>query len=63
MGLYDDTANIRMIKEKTGASKVFYIGYSQGTIQINYGLAHRESEFYADSLYKVVELAPCFITS
>ena len=32
MGLYDDTANIRKMKEITGAEKVFYIGYSQGTI-------------------------------
>ena len=32
MGLYDDTANIRMIKEETGADKIFYLGYSQGTL-------------------------------
>ena len=32
MGLYDDTANITAIKEATGVDKVFYIGYSQGTI-------------------------------
>jgi len=32
MGLYDDTANISMIKEQTGVDKVFYIGYSQGTV-------------------------------
>ena len=63
MGLYDDTANITMIKEKTGADKIFYLGYSQGTLQINYGLAHLESEFYADNLYKVVELAPCYVTA
>ena len=61
MGLYDDPAKIRMIKEKTGADKIFYLGYSQGTTQINYGLAHLEREFYADNLYKVVELAPCYI--
>ena len=28
MGLYDDVANIKMIKEHTGVEKVFYIGYS-----------------------------------
>ena len=28
MGLYDNTANIRMIKEKTGVDKLYYIGYS-----------------------------------
>mmetsp|Transcript_16537 Transcript_16537/g.22346 ORF Transcript_16537/g.22346 Transcript_16537/m.22346 type:complete len:85 (+) Transcript_16537:215-469(+) len=32
MGLYDDVANIKMIKEQTGEDKIFYIGYSQGTI-------------------------------
>ena len=32
MGIYDDTANINMIKEKTGKDKIFYIGYSQGTV-------------------------------
>ena len=43
MGLYDDIANITMIKQQTGVDKVFYIGYSQGTIQMFYGLAHLES--------------------
>ena len=28
MGLYDDTANISLIKQKTGAKKIFYLGYS-----------------------------------
>jgi len=28
MGLYDDIANIKMIKEQAGVDKVFYIGYS-----------------------------------
>ena len=42
MGLYDDPANIRMIKDVTGVDKVFYLGYSQGTIQMFYGLAHLE---------------------
>ena len=32
MGLYDDTANISMIKQKASVDKVYYIGYSQGTI-------------------------------
>ena len=26
-----------------------------------YGLAHLETEFYADSLHKVVQMAPCFV--
>ena len=61
MGLYDDVANIEMIKDRAGVDKIFYLGYSQGTIQMFYGLAHKESEFFADSLYKVVQLAPCFV--
>ena len=59
MGLYDDIANIKMIKEQTGQDKIFYLGYSQGTIQMFYGLAHKESEF-VDHIYKAVLLAPCF---
>jgi len=60
MGLYDDVSNIKMIKEHTGVEKVFFVGYSQGTIQMLYGLAHLEKEFHADNLYKAVLLAPCF---
>ena len=51
-----------MIKQQSGADKIFYIGYSQGTLQINYGLAYLEG-FFANNLYKVVELAPCYVTS
>ena len=61
MGLYDDTANISAIKQKTGEDKIFYIGYSQGTMQMHYGLAHIEDTFYAQNLHKTVSLAPCFI--
>ena len=61
MGLYDDTANISAIKAAAGVDKVFYIGYSQGTIQMFYGLAHLESSFHAENVYKVVQLAPCFV--
>lgn len=32
MGLYDDTANISTIKKESAVEKVFYLGYSQGTI-------------------------------
>ena len=61
MGLYDDVANIKMIKEKTGHDKIFYLGWSQGTIQMFYALAHLEDEFLADSLHRFVALAPCTI--
>ena len=63
MGLYDDTANIRAIKEFTQVDKIFYLGYSQGTIQMLYGLAHLEEEFHEKNLHKVVLLAPCFVAS
>ena len=62
MGLYDDIANIKEIKEQTG-KKIFYLGHSQGTIQMFYSLAHKEEEFLADSLLKFVAMAPCFITN
>jgi len=28
MGIYDDVANIKMMKERSGAEKVFYLGWS-----------------------------------
>lgn len=59
MGIYDDVANIKMIKEKSGADKIFYLGWSQGTVQMFYALAHLEEEFLADNLYKFVAMAPC----
>ena len=61
MGLYDDVANIKAIKAAAGVDKMFYVGYSQGTIQMHYGLAHLESTFHAANLHKVVQLAPCFV--
>ena len=63
MGIYDDVANIKKMKEVSGADKVFYIGYSQGTIQMFYALAHKnlEEEFFADSLHKFVAFAPCTV--
>ena len=63
MGLYDTPATITEIKKQTGVDKIFYVGYSQGTVQIFYGLAHLEESFYADNLLKVVTLAPCFVAS
>ena len=53
MGIYDDVANISMIKEKTGKDKIFYIGYSQGTVQMFYGLIKKGKEI-SDNLHKVV---------
>jgi len=61
MGIYDDVANIKTIKEQTGADKVFFIGWSQGNIQMFYALAHLEEEFLADSVHKVITMAPCTV--
>ena len=61
MGIYDDVANIKMMKKKSGAEKVFYLGWSQGTIQMFYGLVHLEEEFFVDNLYKFVAMSPCTI--
>ena len=62
LGLYDDTANVQMIKKEAGVDKIYYIGYSLGTTQMFYGLAHEEATGFADSLHKVIALAPCFAT-
>ena len=61
MGLYDDPANINMIKAATGEDKIFYIGYSQGTGQMHYALAKNEKSYHVNNLHKVVHMAPCFI--
>ena len=48
MGRYDDVALIKAIKERSAAEKVFYLGYSQGTTQMFYGLTTElEEDFYA----------------
>ena len=59
-GRYDDVANVKMVKERTG-KKVSYIGVSQGTVQMFYGLSTMEEEFYADNLYTFAALDPCTI--
>ena len=38
MGVYDDTANIEFIKRQTGQEKIYYMGYSEGTVQMFYAL-------------------------
>ena len=61
MGRYDDVANIKAIKEETGAEKIFYLGWSQGTVQMFYALSTMEDEFFADNLYTFAALDPCTI--
>ena len=62
MGLYDDVANVKMIKKRTG-KKVSYVGVSQGTVQMFYALAKMEEEFFADNLFTFAALDPCTIQS
>ena len=62
MGLYDDVANVKMIKKRTG-KKVSYVGVSQGTVQMFYALAKKEDEFFADNLFTFAALDPCTIQS
>ena len=58
MGLYDDVANIKAIKQQTGAEKIFYLGYSQGTVQMFYALSHQD-DWFSENLYKYLAFAPC----
>ena len=55
MGENDVAANIAKIKEVSGNSKVSYVGYSQGTSQMLYGLS-KGKDFGID---KAILLAPC----
>ena len=63
MGMYDDPANVKMIKEKTGEDKIYYVGYSQGTIQMFIALIKNKDTDIAGSLHKYVALAPCTIAA
>ena len=57
MGLYDIPASLDYITTLTGHAKVAYIGHSQGTTQMFYGLAENEA-YYKDKLSIFVALAP-----
>ena len=58
---YDVKANIQAIKDETLEDKIIYLGYSQGTIQMHYALAHDDEHWLSENLHNVVELAPCFV--
>ena len=51
---YDDIANINGIKSVTGEDKITYLGYSQGTIQMHYALAHDEDLWFQENLERVI---------
>lgn len=57
MGLYDLPASFDYITKKTGHPKIAYVGHSQGTTQMFYGLAHNEA-YFKDKVSVFVALAP-----
>jgi len=59
MGKYDVPAFIDKILENTpDYKKVTYVGFSQGTTQMFYGLAHK-NDYFRKKLEIFVALAPC----
>lgn len=57
MGQYDIPASLDYITALTGHPKVAYIGHSQGTTQMFYGLANWES-YYKEKMSIFIALAP-----
>jgi len=57
MGTYDIPANLDYITELTGVEKVSYIGHSQGTTQMFFGLSEFE-DYYASKVNLFVALGP-----
>ena len=63
MGLYDDKANIKLVKEKSG-KKPIWLGWSQGTTQLLYALAKEKADggtFFGENLDKAVLFTPCAV--
>lgn len=57
MGMYDLPATLDYITQKTGHQKVAYVGHSQGTTQMFYGLAKNEA-YFKDKISIFIALAP-----
>jgi len=57
MGLYDATTFIDFVQQKTGQSKITWVGHSQGTTQMFYG-ASLNPEYFKKNLSLFVALAP-----
>lgn len=57
MGQYDIPASLDYITAETAQEKVVYIGHSQGTTQMFYGLSEFE-DYYKDKIALFVALAP-----
>lgn len=56
MGVYDQPAIVDYILAKTNASKLYYIGYSQGTTSLLVMLSERPE--YNDKIYAASLMAP-----
>lgn len=57
LGDFDAPAQIDFVREKTGAEKLTYIGHSQGTTQMFYGLA-TDHDFWVERINLFIALAP-----
>jgi len=58
IGRHDIPVVIRYVKEQTQTDKMAYVGYSQGTIQMFYGLTTNQ-KFFQEHISVFVALAPC----
>ena len=60
LGIYDAVSNVKTVKDETG-KKPSWVGVSQGTAQMFYGLAHLEESFFADNLNTFAAVDPCVV--
>ena len=58
MADYDQPALWRYILEKTGASKITYIGHSQGTTQMFAALCGKDADFFRQHMVRFIAIAP-----
>lgn len=63
LGVSDLPAMINKITEVSAQPKVTYVGYSQGTTQMIYGLTQLEDTYFTNVLNKAIFLAPCLFTT
>ena len=57
LGDFDMPAQVDFVREKTRAKKITYIGHSQGTTQMFYGLS-TNCDFWTERINLFVALAP-----
>ena len=66
MGKYDIPAfidHIAPIPEKGEQKRVTFLGYSQASFQMFYGLATMEDDYYGDRIHRFIALAPCIYSN